>query len=390
MPHSFRFEYESPTIRFGAGSVSGLADELAAAGASNALVVTGTSVGANDDVMDPVRAGLGDALAGVFAETTPEKLLSTALDGVDVFERADADSVVAVGGGSSLDVARAVCALAVTDDRDAAVDTYAETHALPVPDAALPPMAVVPTTLAGADLSFGGGLNATDPDITRTPISGGLSDPALTPTAAFYDPELVATTPRRVLASSAMNGFDKGVEAIYTTAHTPVTDATAVRGVRRLTETLPGLGPDAGETDYAGILEGILLVQYGIKRPDGSGLGLVHAFGHGLTAHSAVQQGSAHAITAPHALAYLLEQTDARRDVLADALGVDSDGIVDAVAAVRDSLGLPTRLRDVDDVSESSLDAIAESTHADGLLDNLPAGVDPTVADLRGVLEDAW
>lgn len=132
-------------------------------------------------------------------------------------------------------------------------------------------------------------------------------------------------------------------------------------------------------------------MQFGIKRPDGSGLGLVHAFGHGLTAYSAIQQGSAHAIVAPHALAYLFEQTDARRDVLADALGVDGPNeIIDAVADVRDALGLPSRLRDVDDITRDDLEKMAEYTHQDSLIDNLPAGVDPTVDDLRGVLDDAW
>jgi len=388
----FRFEYESPTIRFGAGATAALRDELAAADAENALVVTGTSVGANDDVMDPVRDGLGDSLAGVFAETTPEKLVSTALEGADFYADAGADSVVAVGGGSSLDVARAICALVATDDQHAALDVYRETHALPVPDS-VPPLVVVPTTLPGADLSAGGGLNAAPPT-TAEPVSGGVGDPALTPAAAFYDPDLLATTPRGTLASSAMNGFDKGIEAIYTRAHTPITDGTAAKGLRRLRETLPALGPEGGDPDFAGLFEGIVLVQYGIKRPDASGLGLIHAFGHGLTAHSSIQQGSAHAIAAPHALRYLFDRTDARRDVLADALAPNADdpaaGVVEAVTEVRDALGLPSKLRAVDDIEESDLDAIAETTYRDSLVDNVPEGVDPSVAELRDVLDAAW
>ena len=105
---------------------------------------------------------------------------------------------------------------------------------------------------------------------------------------------------------------------------------------------------------------------------------------------SSVQQGAAHGAVAPHALSYLFSKVDGRRDLLAEGLGVDSaDGIVEAVAEIRDGLDLPRRLADTD-FEEPGLDRAAEITHEDGLMANAPPGLDATEAELRDVLEAAW
>lgn len=386
---AFRFDYRPATIRYGDGAARELGDELDALDVTDALVVAGETTGTAPDVIDPVREGVGERLAGVFAETTPEKRLETALAGAARYDELGADGVVALGGGSSLDVAKAVRALVASGDRDAAVEAFAGTGGLPVPDD-LPPLVAVPTTLAGADLSVGGGLTAT-PENGRVeePVGGGVSAPNQMPSAAVYDPALVATTPDGVLCASAMNGFDKGVESLYATTGTPVTDGTAVRGLGLLRDALPTLR--GGDPDYGRAVRGTVLVQYGISRPDASTLALLHAFGHGLTAHSAVQQGAAHAIVAPHALRHLFASGDVRVGPLAAAFGVESaEGVVDAVAGVRDALGLPTRLRDVDDLSADDLPTVAATTAGDRLVENVPTGVDVSAEALESVLTDAW
>jgi alcohol dehydrogenase class IV len=392
----FRFQYDPPAIRFGTGATADLGAELAAHGLERALVVCGTTVGSSPAVMDPVRDGLGDRLAGVFAETTSEKRLSTALEGREAAAGADADCLVALGGGSSLDVAKAVATLAGDDrSREAVATQFAESGTVTSESAPLPTVAV-PTTLAGADLSPMGGLSA-DPGsgLVEESVGGGIFDPALMPAAAVYDPDLFATTPESVLCGSAMNGFDKGVESLYARGRTPVTDATATRGLGLLAEWLPELGREGADPAVLEpIVEGVVLVQYGINRADGTTMSLIHAFGHGLTAHGTVQQGAAHGVVAPHALRYLFDQVDGRRDELAAALGVgDADdpaaAVVDAVADVRDALGLPDSLRDVDGPDPEAFEAVAEYVLADSFVGNAPEGLDPTTEDLVGVLEDA-
>jgi alcohol dehydrogenase len=389
----FRFEYAPATLRAGPGAVDALADELDPD--ERALVVCGETVGSTPAVLDPVREGLGDRLADVFAGTTPAKRLGTAYDALAAMREADADVLVGLGGGSSLDVATVAALLAATDREPAAVGReLVETGTITF-EGTPAPLVAVPTTLAGADLSQVAGVTA---DPATCPIaeaaSGGVSDPALMPRAVVADPELVATTPDAVLRASAMNGFDKGVETLYAATATPVTDATARRGLALLADALPRLGERVDAARLEPVVEGLLLVQYGVSRPDATTLSLIHAFGHGLTRTTPLQQGVAHGIVAPHALRYLFDHVDGRRDLLADALvgGADDPAaaVVTAVERVRDGLGLPTRLRDVDGPDPETFPAVAEAVLADAFVANAPPGLDPTVEELVGVLEAAY
>jgi alcohol dehydrogenase class IV len=394
----YRFAYEPGAVRYGEGAAGDLDDELEALGAERALVVAGQTVGTTPEVIDPVREGLGDRLAGVLAETTPDKLVSTALDVVEAMEETGADALVGLGGGSSIDVSKAAAAIASKDSQGvdrAAVGTEMEETGTIAVEGEAPPVVAVPTTLAGADLSQVAGINA-DPATcpVAEPVDGGVSDPALMSAAVVGDPELVATTPPGILTASAMNGFDKGVETLYTSAATPFTDATAVRGLDVLTDALPDLGERVTVETAAPSLEGLLLVQYGISRPDGGTLGLIHAFGHGLTAYSDIQQGAAHAVVAPHALRYLFGEVEGRRELLAEAFGVGDAGdpaeaVVEAVADVRDGLGLPARLRDTEGPEPDQFEDVARAVVDDPLIVNLPEGLELTVEDMVGVLEDA-
>ena len=397
---TFRFEYAPATIRFGAGCVDDLGAELEHRGLDRALVVCGSTVGSTPAVIDPVRTGLGDRLAGVFDETTPKKRLATALEGCTRLREVDADVIVTLGGGSSLDVAKVSSTLAARErEIDDVAAEFAERGTITVPDADLVPIVAVPTTLAGADLSMVAGVTAAPDTLpVDAAVGGGIGDPGLMPVAAFYDPELVATTPDAVLAASAMNGFDKGLETLYADTATPVTDATARHGLEKLVDGLRAFGDGQRDTDtFETILEGIVLVQYGISRPGETTLSIVHAFGHGLTRTDDVQQGAAHAVVAPDVLEYLFEQAgvDARVGLLANALGVgdaadQAAAVVSAVTEVRDALELPTRLRDLDGPEPDDFTAVAEAILADSFMANVPPGLDPTVADIEGVLEAAW
>jgi len=408
---STRFDYDPPTLRLGAGAVDELDAELVQQGFDRALVICGETVGSTPAVIDPVKAGLGDRLAGVFAGTTPEKRLGTAYEALEEFRAVEADAIVAVGGGSSLDTAKVASVLAADERDPAAVGReLAESGTITVPDGGLVPIVAVPTTLAGADLSMVAGVTA---DPATCPVgesaSGGISDPGLMPAAVHADPELVATTPDRILAASAMNGFDKGIETLYASTATPVTDATAMRGLSVFREGLLAFGEseDPGIEVYERLVEGATLVQYGIAREGETTLSLIHAAGHGLTRTYDVQQGAAHAAIAPHALRWLFERVDGRQDLLARALGVDNGAestgsnagatpedpaaaVVEAVEEVVAALDLPTRLRDVDGPTPEEFPAVAEAIRTDRFMPNAPAGLDPTADEIERLLEAAW
>jgi alcohol dehydrogenase len=344
-----------------------------------------------------VREGLGDRLAGTFAGTTTDKRVGTAGEIADRADAVDADCLVAVGGGSSLDLAKVAAVLRASGQTAEEARNALRGDGIEVADDDPTPLFAVPTTLAGADLSVVAGVTTEAVDEPLV-VRGGVFDPRLMPEAVVYDPALFETTPHGVLCASAMNGFDKGIETVYARNATPVTDATATRGLELLRRGLPGLG--AGDRDDETLhdcLVGTALVQYGCSRTDGTTLSVLHAYGHGVARGFAVQQGGAHAVVAPHALSHLFDAVDARRDLLASAFGVgatdpgrQADGVVEAVTAVRDALGLPTRLRGIEDMAESDLPAVARSVVEDGFMANRPEGYDPDAEAIEGVLRSAW
>ncbi|WP_251331170.1 iron-containing alcohol dehydrogenase family protein [Haloplanus pelagicus] len=394
----FTFDYDPGELRCGRGRVADLVDLLAARNRDRALVVTGSNVGANRAVMDPVEAGLGDRLADVFDETTPAKYLRTGLAGVRRVHEADADALVAVGSGSSLDVAKVIAALESHDDPEAAAEHAVASGSVPVADDPLPIVAV-PTTLAGADLSVIAGVSLSlDP--AGTPDheipNGSVSDARLMPTALCYDLALFETTPKSVRTASAMNGFDKAVECLYSPYATPVTDATAMRALSLMSSGFGTLSAESmDEGDLYDAVAGVVLAQYGISTPGTYRASIVHAFGHGFSHDYEAHQGVVHGILAPHVLRYVFARTHARRDLLAAALGVadatdPAAAVVDAVADVAADLDLPARLRAVDGLDRDHLPDVADEIHDDGLMDAAPSGIDPTPAEILTVLEEAW
>jgi len=397
IPDSFDYDHCGVDLAFGRGRIEGLGGSLADRGFERALVVCGSNVGANEDLMDPVEAGLGDRLAGVYDGTTPAKDARDAFGGIERMRAVDADVLVAVGGGSSIDVARAM-GLLESDGRsmdDLLAEAKGEGGIAPIQGGdSVTPLVAVPTTFAGADVSAGGSLLVAGVDeppmgeVNRT----GIDDRRAPPVEIRYDPALFETTPMGALAGSAMNGFDKGIETIYGQSPTAITDGTAVHGLGLLAEAFPRLregDPDAMDRAVAGIL----LVQF--ERSTN----IVHAFGHGFARRYPVQQGVVHAILVPHVLRYVFDEVDGRRDLLARGLGVDAEGlsdaetagaVVDAVVEIRDSLDLPTRLRDLDPVDRGDAPAIAEFIMDDPALARSAPGLDPTAEELEAVIHEAW
>ena len=397
----FRFDFRAGTIRVGTGCVDELGAEFGRHGLDRALVVAGRTVGTTSAVVEPIRVGLGDRLVGEFPETTPDKTLGTALVGLRAARERDADAVVAVGGGSTLDSAKTLCALSTHGgSADRVAEEAVETGSFPVADGDPLPLFAVPTTLAGAALSDLAGVTLTlGREITGRgdPPSGGVRDPRLMPTALFYDADRYRTTPTSILAASAMNGFDKGVEMLYSPLATPITDGTAARGLGLLRSGLGTLLEDPMDGGrLADVLAGVANVQYGLAGAEGYRASIIHAFGHGFSHGYDAHYGTIHGIVAPHVLRYVFDRVDGRRDLLASALGVagaDADpaaAVIDAVAGVRDDLGLPRRLRDLDGVDRSELPSIADAIRDDDLLDVAPDGVDPSADEIESVLDRAW
>lgn len=393
----FVHDFRPGAIHYGRGCVGDLETALTDRGLEKALVVTGTNVGANRGVMAPVEAGLGDRLAGVFDETTPEKRIETAYAGVDRMRDLDVDVLVAVGSGSSLDTATVMSVLhgdyRTLDEVRAEVRETGDIE-LPADPDDLTPLVPVPTTFAGADLSVAAGTIIPLGDGEHTEVI--LVGEELMPEAFFYDPNLFDTTPMDVLAGSAINGFDKAVEAIYSQFANPVTDSTAVRSLKYLRTSLPRLRESEDPSVMDRAVLGIVLAQYGVSIPDAYKINVVHAFGHGLRNEWGIQQGVAHAVMVPHVLRLIFDQVDGRRELLADGLVLEespadpADAVIDAVRTVRDGLDLPARLRDVEGTTEDGIRGAAELTHRDDFVRLGPDGFDPSIDEIEDAIRAAW
>lgn len=401
-PKPYDFEYTPTRVIYGRGRVSQLSAVLEDLGKQRAMIVCGSNVGSNRAVMDPIKSGIGDNLVAVFDETTPEKRCTTVFEGMDILQEEAVDVVIGVGGGSSLNVGRAMCSMApLTQSRDSLrADTH-EQGAVPSPDDETQPISniSIPTTMAGADISAGGSISVGPPDAPETDdqsrrLDASITDTRTMPVANFYDPDLYATTPMSVLARSAMNGFDKGIETIYSREATPIASAHSVRALEHYQQGLPDLvTADADDVAFEHAAMATQLVQYGRKT------NIIHTFGNGISFHQDIQQGAVHGIVATHVLRYVFEQVDAERSRIASSLGLEtaglSDGevadrIIDEVDRISTALDLPSRLRDIDGFDRGEFDIVTEE-----ILDNHkhgrnPPGIEPTHEDIISILDAAW
>ena len=400
-PEPFEFEYVPTETVYGRGCVSRLEKKLGEEGADRALIVCGSNVGANRDVMVPIEDGLGGKLVGVFDETTPEKHLRTVLEGADRVHADDVDILIGVGGGSALNVTRAICSIVPLDQpHEDIVKKVRETREVPSPDSSTDtfPNIAIPTTMAGADASAGGSIfvdGKLAPESTDfAHIDANITDSRLMAEYNFYDPSLFATTPTAILASSAMNGLDKGIETLYSRTATPIAKAHSIEGLHHYSNGLTDLTKaDAENSAIDHSVLGTLLVQYGRQT------NLIHTFGNGISLHCDVQQGVVHGIVAPDVLRYVFDTADANRYRIADALGIDTTNldpeavagsIVDEIARIRDALGLPERLRGLKGVEFDDFPMLVEEISVNYKHARNPEGVDPTAADIKAVLEAAW
>lgn len=390
-PEQFSFTYKGCDILYGRGRINNLCEILTDRGLERALIVCGSNVGANEALIGPITDGLGDRLVGVFDETTPAKRVGTAYDLIKLMREVDADVLVGIGGGSSLDIARQASIIAAVDRTQSDLEEAAHEGSLPKLEDTDPvvPTVVIPTTFAGADISSSGSLVVLSAKESPTghPITiGGSAMPA----ANVADPDAFATSPLSVLEGSAMNGLNKGIETLYARDGHPFSDGTAIHGVRYLRSSLPKLSEDDPDALDRAVV-GILLVQYERRAS------IIHAFGHAFALRYPVQQGHVHAVMAPHALKYVLEEVPRIRWKLVAAFDVDADedeGLVDAIVTeitrVRDGLNVPQRAGDLEGPDRNDIPALAEFTLNDRMMPQAPVELAPTIGELEAVLERAW
>ncbi|WP_083748921.1 iron-containing alcohol dehydrogenase [Pelomonas sp. KK5] len=360
-----------PRTLFAAGAVSALRGELALLGVSRPLLVTDKGIVAAG-LVAKLAPALGDAAALMIFDGVTENPLFADVDaGAALYAQQRCDGVIALGGGSVIDVAKLVALLGTNPG---SVGDYAG-----VPNAAhraTAPLVVIPTTAGtGSEASPSAGLH---PDATTPSV--GINSPHLVPAVAILDPDFTLGLPLQLTAATGIDALSHCIEGYLSTKDQPFGELIALDGVARVARHLRRAVADGSDGEaraamlFAACAGGISI---------GMGLGPAHAI-----ALSCSDQGFHHGILSGIGLVATLDGTAAhapgKMAALAAAFGLApgaSPG--SAIAALMRELGLPATLAELG-YAAPSVEALAEAAHRSHF--NRFAPWQPSAAEYAGMI----
>lgn len=391
-------------VLFGSGAVAETGDYLAEFGVERPLIVTDAGVrdaGVLEGLIDSIdRAGIDyEVFDGVHTDPTDELVHEAAAAYDEAFDGVGADAVVGIGGGSSIDTAKAASILAANDGH---ILDYAGSGNVPNPT---PPTVFLPTT-AGTGSEVGHWTIVKDGE---TGVKEEVGDVKLLADVAVVDPDLTASAPQAVRAQTGMDALTHAVEAYVSIRAQRQTSALALDAVELVGEHLRRAVGYRGEGDAARAARAGMpragTALAGMARAstqagmafNGAGLGAVHALSHQVGGLYGVPHGLANAVLLPYVMEYNRPQVPEAFVEVAAALGEDVDpdapahrAAYRAVRAVRElasDVGIPRTLADTA-AEREGVDRLAALALEDGSLTGNPRAT--TQAELAGVLARAF
>jgi alcohol dehydrogenase class IV len=367
-----------PPLRVGSGALDEIGRVVTELGIGRALVITDPGVRAAGWA-DRVTAAISAAGA---AATTWDGVRSNPGD-LEVHACRDAvaahrsDGLVAVGGGSTIDVAKATAGLVAAGGR---LPDYAGLGRLTV---AGPPVVAVPTTP-------GSGAEMSRHCVIADPATGrkyAVSGRWMAPRAIVVDPDTFATAPRDVLVDTVLDSLIHAIEAFLARAATPYTDLFSLRAAAAITRGLAALSdPDSDGSETTELVAGCLAASVAMAEANA---GVIHAMGYPLTSEFGIPHGRANSLVAGAALRVVAKTAPQRcaqlSEVWTGASGLDLAGDFDELL---DRLEVPRWLGGYG-VTPDRLPELANlATDYQPVLRNAPVML--TEADLLGIYEDAW
>jgi maleylacetate reductase len=321
---AFSYDPLPGRVVFGIGSRGTLPAEADRLGVRRILVL---STPEQRETAEDVAASLGDRVAGVFARAAMHVPIEIAHDAREAAARLGADGFLAVGGGSTVGLAKAIALVSAL------------------------PILAIPTTYAGSEMTpiFG---------ITEGGIKTTGRDPRVLPRTVLYDPELTTSLPVGLSAASGLNAVAHAIEALYAPDANPIVSLMAEESIGAFAAALPVVVREPGNLDarstalYGAWLAGSVLGSVG--------MGLHHKLCHTLGGTFDLPHAQTHAVVLPHAVAYNAPfATDALRRA-ARALGAaDAAAVPAALYDLGRAVGSPRSLADVG-MPESGLDRAAD------------------------------
>lgn len=353
------------TSYFGAGCRSVIADEIRKRGFRKALLVTDP-----DLIRFGVAAKIEEVLRGaeipceIFSEVKANPTIGNVRQGVEAFRTSGADCLVALGGGSSIDTAKAIGIIANNPE-------FADVRSLegtaPTRNRAVPTFAVPTTAGTAAEVTIN--YVITDEENRRKMV---CVDPNDIPMCAVVDCELMMSMPEGLTAATGMDALTHAVESYVTPGAWTMSDMFELKAIELIARHLRAAVENGNDrTAREGMAEAQYIAGMGFSNV---GLGIVHSMAHPLGAFYDTPHGVANALLLPYVMEYNAD-SPAREKYLgiARAMGVDTTGMsvdegvraaIDAVRTLSQDIRIPQRLHQIG-VREEDIPALAVAAFND-------------------------
>lgn len=366
------------TSYHGKGAIKAIPEEIKARGFNKAFVASDPDLvkfGVSNKITDMLKnEGIEYEM---FTQIQANPTISNVKAGVEAFKNCKADCIIAIGGGSSMDTAKAVGIIIANPE-------FADVRSLegvaPTKKPAVPIIAVPTTAGTAAEVTIN--YVITDEEKNRKMVCVDVHD---IPVIAVVDPDMMSTMPKGLTAATGMDALTHAIEGYITKGAWELSDMFHLKAIELISKHLRGAVDNTDEGR-----EGMALGQYiagmGFSNV---GLGIVHSMAHPLGALYNTPHGVANAIILPTVMEYNAEATGDRYKYIAKAMGVDGvdsmsqaeyrKAAIDAVKKLSSDVGIPANLKEI--VKEEDLEFLAQSAFDDACRPGNPR--DTSVAEIK-------
>jgi len=342
-----RYTYSFPTsIRFGLGVIDELPEYLRTQGLSRPLIVTDRNIKQLhffESILENLR--LYDLQPEVFSGIHANPIKSDVENGRSTYMVAISDCVIGVGGGSALDVARAV-ALSINNYRDLFDYDDLEDGGKYI-TGPVPHFVTVPTT-SGSGSEVGRAAVISEDESKRKRL---LFHPSLLAKMVFADPELTLDLTPDITAATGMDALTHNMEAFLSKGYHPICDGIALRGMHLIAQNLEKAVNAPDVTSRANMMMASCMGAIAFQK----GLGLVHAMSHPVSTLIDLHHGLANAINLPFGMQFNINGNEQRFIQIAKSLGIEDaspEKVIEFLFDLNHKIGLPSRLSEVGLVQE--------------------------------------
>lgn len=368
------------TSYFGYGSRSVLKDEIKKRGYKKALIVTQENILKN--VTDKVLEVLDGFEYELFMEIKPNPTIKNVKDGVSKCKEINADYIIAIGGGSVIDTAKAIGIIMTNPEFSNVIslDGTAETKNKSLPIIAIP-------TTAGTAAEVTINYVITDEERVKKMV---CVDPHDIPVLSIIDQELMMEMPKMVAASTGMDALTHAIEGFTTKAAWEMTDMFHLEAIKLIFNSIEKAVNEKDKKAIENVGLGQYIAGMGFSNV---GLGLVHAMAHPLGALYDTPHGIANAVILPYVIEYNSNVCYDKLKEIAKAMNLEVDNlsneevasnIVNSIKEMNKKLGIPSNLKELN-ASLKDMDWLANAAYNDICLGGNPK--EASVEDIKKIYE---